>query len=36
MTLYEIGWIVLYLLIFMHCMPIPKEYDILYRILKGR
>lgn len=35
MTLYEISWIGLCLLILMHGMPIPKEYDILYRILKG-
>lgn len=35
MTLYEIAWIGLCLLILMHGMPIPKEYDILYRILKG-
>ena len=36
MTLYGIAWIVLCLLILMPLMPIPKEYDILYRILKGR
>lgn len=36
MTLYDIGWIGLCLLIFMHCIPIPKEYNILYRILKGK
>lgn len=36
MTLYGIAWIVLCLLIFMCVMPIPKEYDILYRIFKGR
>ena len=36
MTLYEIAWIGLCLLIFMCVMPIPKEYDILYRIFKGR
>ena len=35
MTLYEIAWIGLCLLILMHGMPIPKEYDILYRIIKG-
>ena len=35
MTLYDIAWIGLCLLIFIHIMHIPKEYDILYRIFKG-